>query len=1338
MRRILAVAVAMSLLVNAPLFLPREMPASADSVYGGNGETAGLRELYADIPNGTVMPDGSVLLYYSLWDFEARYQNALYYGNRFEPETVPLPFETEGIREEFLAGYRNDTWYLLDVVYSGGRASDGSFAYVVKSGESGLVNIILSTKNGEEFLVHIESDVDGEAMSAELIQFEEVRTVVELEWEEWLPEDEAAEDGAIEGEAAEAGAAEGEPAEGEAAEEARTPDPDENTPAKEEAGTDGASGDTDESGPAESGLPAEGTEGNGEAPAPAEETEGETRTEENTGEGESLVAPEPEAIPSQEAAGGLPEPEAVPGPILAPHGRPAEKVYTVGETEVPLDEAPGDDSDEAPGDDPGEPEKEAPPEEAKHVIIEYSLDETTENLGYTEMLEENIEAKPLAALAIRVLGAYAATVAGDTAAVPFGERPAGLGDILKSALVSAGGSSAVYGAAPVENTRFFPVNMYKYMGTLKEGSALSYFANEFDTDINRPNFNTPSGFTERGGNGTYYKYNGIDIKSYFLFSFPKVIGKGINSTGLNYHGDQNRASGGNYLPAGVMQGIAKPKLGENGEFEINFATMLDLGLFPRIEKSLEAEKMIYIYGMENEANGVQQTSPLKGNPGMIQAYPNYDMPFVDEGGGYYTFDSDKTRVQLNSNNKRLEKISKYSNNSTGFFPFGTPGAANSFNFGLNMEVDFVLPPGGKMAGKDIVFKFSGDDDLWVYIDGCQLLDLGGLHQRQEGEINFSTKKVTTLASGSSGYISKLTPGGSGLYYPGTSTKNRSGPETKTFGDIVGDSFEKSFGDYTPHRLQIFYMERDPSDANCKISFNLPVIEKDKLNLFKFADEYIGKDEEFIFDVYTADGDSRPAVTSYGNSGGKQVYLKKGGSFPMEIDKVAGTWVRVVERPTADGNQPDRYSTVFFGSANNGIVTRGKDSGWIHYDGNETGSLFCVNYAQHPIELTKYRLDGATRDADGTVTYQRMKGVEFDLHRAVMQKNGVYADDGPVGALLKTDEEGAIILNDIYDEENSPKLERGKTYILWERKQDNYAQAPPIYFRTTQGVSPLVDEIWYYDDGMAATDGNRILYKTAGQTVFASESGRKIDIYNRRLTGSVTVEKTLEDIGSVSFDSQGAPVFLFRLEKFGFETDGGDGGGIGERLPGIHTLPVSFEAADPGNPGEKVPATKTATFENLEAGYFYRISELDAVRYGPAGSAGLTGAEDRDGDANTVTFLLTDGLAAESLKNPGAVTAKFANSRNYGDYLSDTLVAVNGFTYTPPRPAPSSPTVHTVRVQNSSGKDIETLRVADGDLIDISGLSVKPKDDGAIGEIGIGKSKFYPHTSITGSCTIKLY
>ncbi|MDR2355558.1 MAG: hypothetical protein LBE16_05110, partial [Clostridiales Family XIII bacterium] len=324
--RILALLVVMALLSNVSLFMP--VPASSEKVYGENEGTQSLRERYEDIPNGAVMPDGNVLLYYSLWDFDARYKNALYYDNRFDPEIIPLPFETQEARTDFLDGYKDDTWYLLDTVYSMRLMPDpannpsqeeidallaaSSFAYVVKAEGSGLVRIILSTKNDEEFEIHIEADEDGKALSASLVQFEEVLTVPEPEeqeaLEEEVPEEALPEEAAI---TEESPAEEAKPAEEETKPEESdvSADPESEKPAE-------ASEPADESPAPEAAAP-EATAPAGEADANAASEEPEAApADENAGaEGTDGAAPEAPAQQAPAPAGEASESES--GPLAA-------------------------------------------------------------------------------------------------------------------------------------------------------------------------------------------------------------------------------------------------------------------------------------------------------------------------------------------------------------------------------------------------------------------------------------------------------------------------------------------------------------------------------------------------------------------------------------------------------------------------------------------------------------------------------------------------------------------------------------------------------------------------------------------------------------------------------------------------------------------------------------------------------------------------------------------------------------------------------------------------------------------------------------------------------------
>lgn len=140
-----------------------------------------------------------------------------------------------------------------------------------------------------------------------------------------------------------------------------------------------------------------------------------------------------------------------------------------------------------------------------------------------------------------------------------------------------------------------------------------------------------------------------------------------------------------------------------------------------------------------------------------------------------------------------------SNNGVGFFPFDasmtnggtTKNNANDYGFGMRTDIEFNVGKDGKINGLDQVFNFTGDDDLWVYIDGKLVLDLGGAHKKAEGSINFSTKKVT-LSTG-----------------------------TKSVNNVTRNT-NFAFDNQDPsktHTLTMFYMERGMIESNLKFGFN---------------------------------------------------------------------------------------------------------------------------------------------------------------------------------------------------------------------------------------------------------------------------------------------------------------------------------------------------------------------------------------------------------------------------------------------------------------------------------------------------------------------------------------
>ncbi len=190
----------------------------------------------------------------------------------------------------------------------------------------------------------------------------------------------------------------------------------------------------------------------------------------------------------------------------------------------------------------------------------------------------------------------------------------------------------------------------------------------------------------------------------------------------------------------------------------------------------------------------------------------------DDNYGYYYYDSSKNGASYNQSEQRFvlysdpEYILEQSlkNNSwqyktdkattTGFLPFNDneSGAYNekdgsiNYWFGMQSTVDFWLPndpgDGGNIAdtGKEMEFRFSGDDDVWVFVDDTLVLDLGGIHGARSGRINFSTGKVVTET-------------------------DKEVYQTTDLTDSIGSG---------KHKLTIYYLERGSSQSNCSIYFNI--------------------------------------------------------------------------------------------------------------------------------------------------------------------------------------------------------------------------------------------------------------------------------------------------------------------------------------------------------------------------------------------------------------------------------------------------------------------------------------------------------------------------------------
>ena len=168
----------------------------------------------------------------------------------------------------------------------------------------------------------------------------------------------------------------------------------------------------------------------------------------------------------------------------------------------------------------------------------------------------------------------------------------------------------------------------------------------------------------------------------------------------------------------------------------------------------------------------------------------------------------------------------------GFFPFNQntiAATASNYNygFGAKLQFDFTLTDDGKVvvgtdeSGKDIKvpikFFFSGDDDVWVYIDGQLVLDVGGAHGKASGLLEFDEQgDKNTVTS----YISDIKASNNTIYEGCTPAKQVTfNGKPYTFNHKSKDviTYEKG----TTHTLTMFYMERGMWESNMAVAFNFP-------------------------------------------------------------------------------------------------------------------------------------------------------------------------------------------------------------------------------------------------------------------------------------------------------------------------------------------------------------------------------------------------------------------------------------------------------------------------------------------------------------------------------------
>ena len=342
----------------------------------------------------------------------------------------------------------------------------------------------------------------------------------------------------------------------------------------------------------------------------------------------------------------------------------------------------------------------------------------------------------------------------------------------------------------------------------------------------------------------YWVVNGDNDKSANINEYNSNDNTGINKGHqLKFnHGDGN----------GINRWTGKSAI--NGYGRLSFVKDMLVNGYPEIEAGIYAsyntsgtykdESLDYLFNSASQENGKQNGKAVYNNvKGLFQlkdGYYVYDSYGSDGSDGNYAVYN-----QITNSFNVYDKAGVYKDNANSednrgqFFPFdsakkvfeekndqlsplkitdGTKKITDdtkyelNHHFGMSMTTEFVQPASGKTTdGKEMTFEFSGDDDVWVYIDDVLVGDLGGIHEKATLDINFATGAVHV------GHVDNAND-------PEKTIQNTTIKEMFKAASADTTNFSgETFRDSTKHKLSFFYLERGAGASNMSLKFNLTTL-----------------------------------------------------------------------------------------------------------------------------------------------------------------------------------------------------------------------------------------------------------------------------------------------------------------------------------------------------------------------------------------------------------------------------------------------------------------------------------------------------------------------------------
>ena len=715
---------------------------------------------------------------------------------------------------------------------------------------------------------------------------------------------------------------------------------------------------------------------------------------------------------------------------------------------------------------------------------------------------------------------------------------------------------------------------------------------------------------------------------------------------------------------GVLQGIVQncldadgnPVLQYNSDWNWDEWSDKDNAEWP--STATEVESLGYLFNPDV----IQQ-----GQGGVVKEVVNANNLFQQDADGYYYFDSAINRAVLNEEGN----FEVYSNPSGYFSPFSSKddGDLNDL-FGMTIETTFVMPEDGLVNGQPMTFEFSGDDDVWVFIDGVLVLDMGGNHGKATGSINFNTGAIS---------IDKVNRG--------------------TVGDVVSvnnDSITARFEDagkewnntvYETHTLKFFYLERGSNQSNCKIRFNLPIVPDGSLSIAKELEQtgseelqqYLTETVKYKFRVLkkgtTGENPEDLFITQFDKEGNQVKYeiwengvftnnygdvaadgtisLKAGqmAVFPDVINGSSGSfYVQELIPENANG----QYGQVSYNVSNNGghadqidsqKVTVGETS-FESYNSNDITPPVGDQYKNESYAVYFTNVVNTENMALLKIT-KYVPGGAADANQSFKMKVLVNEEPLPVGTEYTLNETTATV-----QEEGVIELHAGDTAsILMLAGEDTSYKVVELM----EGVDQAEYEFGSYTGTSKYTvEGeninnvlNEVKDRVTGITNTVTYAGQvdEVTVTNNTKKGYLTINKKLAEDSQALGD--GKDVFTFKIQKF---DDNGNPTGT-----------VWYMYADGANVEtmDSVSATLDGTNDRmeLESGT-YLITELSNINYTCDSISESVDGADKVND----TVHVENGTIKVSVGGSKTTNVTYTNS-NTDKGITDGSGVINDFSQT---------------------------------------------------------------------------